>query len=287
MLIHHSIKASILTLLIFLAGCDVFKKQDERPVVAKAKEHNLYLDELISALPTELSSEDSITFANSFIENWATQMLLLDKAELNLPAEEKNVQAQLEEYRRSLIIYKYQKQLVRQLLDTTITDNELEEYYNNNKQNFELQDNIARALFVKLNKETKDVDKVRKWCRSSKEEDRLELEEYCLQHAMTFHLNDQQWIPFNELMGQIPNTSYLNVNYFSMYNFAHVEDSTAHYLLEVKEIKYKNSVSPIEFEKQNIRNILLNQRKLELIQELEDDIFEEAVSKNQFEIINN
>jgi hypothetical protein len=54
----------------------------------------------------------------------------------------------------------------------------------------------------------------------------------------------------------------------------------------VKEVKYKNSVSPLEFEKENIRNILLNQRKLELIQKLEKDIFEEAVSKNQFEILN-
>jgi len=267
-------------------GCDVFKKQETRTVIAKVKGHELYLDELFSVLPSEASFEDSTSFADGFIKTWATEMLLMEKAELNLPTEAKDVSAQLEEYRKSLIIYKYQKQLVSQRLDTTFSASQIEDYYNNNKKNFELQNNIARAIFVKLDKDSKDLEKVKKLCRSEKEEDRLELEEFCVQHAMAFHLNDKQWIPLEELLNQAPKTGYLNVNYFSSYNFAYVQDSTAHYLLDVKEIKYKNSVSPLEFEKQNIRNILLNQRKLELIQKLEKDIFEEAVSKNQFEILN-
>jgi len=284
--LRHTKAVYLLTLLWIMAGCDAFKKEEPRAVVAKVKSYELYLDELVSALPSDLSAEDSTSFANSFIRTWATQMLLLDKAELNLSEASKDVNEQLEEYRRSLIIYQYEKQLVGQRLDTTVSAKEIETYYNNNQKNFELQDNIARAIFVKLDKNAKDVEKVKKLCRSNKDEDRVELEEYSIQHAMAFHLNDQQWIPLGELLNQMPQNNYLNVNYFSSYNFAYVQDSTAHYLLEVKEIKYKNSVSPIEFEKQNIRNILLNQRKLELIQKLEKDIFEEAVSKNQFEILN-
>ena len=283
----HKTTVYFLALLLILAGCDVFKKQQNREVIARVKEHNLYLDELVTALPDDVSVEDSTSYANSFITAWATQMLLMDKAELNLPEEDKDVENQLEEYRRSLIIYQYEKQLIRQLLDTTVTHRQIEEYYNNNKQNFELQDNIARAVFVKLTKDSKDVDKVRKLCRSDKLDKKEELEEYCIQHAVQHHLNSEHWVPFNELIKQIPKTSYLNLNYFSLYNFAHVQDSTAHYLIDIKEIKHKNSVSPLEFEKLNIRNILLNQRKLELIQKLEDDIFDEAVSKNEFEILNN
>lgn len=275
-----------LTLLLFAVGCDFFKEQEQREAIAKVKDRELYLDELLAVLPSGLNSTDSLNFANGFIQSWATQTLLLQKAELNLPEDEKDVAAQLEEYRRSLIIYKYQRQLVRQLLDTVITDAQIEEYYNNNKDNFELQDNIARAIFVKLDIGSKDVEKVRKLCRSDKQEDREELQEFCLQHAKSFHLNDQNWIPFGELMAQLPKTGYLNLNYFTTYHYAHVQDSTAHYLMDVKEIKYKNSVSPIEFEKQNIRSILLNQRKLELIQKLEKDILQEAIAKNQFQILN-
>ena len=277
----------ILTLLFPIAGCDVFKKQETREVIARAKSYNLYLDELVVALPVGLTPEDSAQFATNFIHTWATQALLLSKAELNLESGAKDVSAQLEQYRRSLITYQYEKQLVRQLLDTVVSENQIEKYYNNNKQNFELQHNIARAIFVKLDKSSKDVEKIGALCRSDKEDKRAELEEYSIQHAISFHLNDEQWVPLEELLAQIPKTSYLNVNYFSLYNFAHVQDSTAHYLLNVKEIKYKNTVSPLEFQKQNIRNILLNQRKLELIQKLEKDIFDEAVSKNEFEILNN
>lgn len=277
----------ILTLLLLVAGCDVFKTQEDHTVVAKVKDHSLYLHELEAVLPTELTPADSTSFANSYIKNWATQMLLLDKAELNLQPEEKDVSLQLEEYRKSLIIYQYQRQLITQLLDTTVTTAQIQEYYNNNKNNFELQDNIARAIFVKIDINSKDLKKVKKLCRSDKEEDRAELEEFCVQHAIAYHLNDKQWVPLENLLTQLPKTGYLNVNYFSTYQFAYVQDSTAHYLLDVKEIKYKNSVSPVEFEKHNIRNILLNQRKLGLIQKLEKDIFEEAVSKNQFEILTN
>lgn len=273
------------TLLLLATGCGLFKEDETRTPIAKVKGHTLYLDELTAILPAEISAEDSAMMADSYVTKWATQMLLLDKAELNLTDADKDVSEQLEEYRRSLILYLYEKQLITKLLDTTVTDQQIEEYYNHNKDNFELQDNIVRAVFVKLSRNSKDVEKVKKLCRSEKEDDRHDLEEYCSQHAVSFHLNDQQWVPFNELLGQLPKTNYLNVNYFSLYNFAYVQDSTAHYLIDVKEMKYKDSVSPLDFEKQNIRNILLNQRKLQLIQKVEKDIFQEAVSKNQFEIL--
>lgn len=282
---HSGTPLYFLTLLLFATGCDVFKRDDSRTAIAELKEHRLYQDELEAALPEEMTTEDSTLFADNFIAQWATQMLLLDKAELNLSGEQKDVSAQLEEYRSSLIIYLYQKQLVQQQLDTSISAKAIEEYYDNNKQNFELRDNIARAVFVKLDKDSKDVKKVKKLSRSDKQEKQDELEEYCTQHAVSFHLKDDAWIPFTELMNLMPKVSYLNLNYFSLYKFAQVQDSTAHYLLYVKELKYKNSVSPLEFEKDNIRNILLNQRKLELIQKLEKDIFDEAVSKNQFRIL--
>ena len=272
---------------MFSAGCDVFKKSDDRVVIAKVKEHKLYLEDLEAALPEDLTAEDSSNFTTGFIESWATQMLLMDKAELNLSNVEKDVEAQLEEYRSSLIIYKYQSKLLRQLLDTNVTSTQISEYYDNNKDNFELQSNIAQAKLVVLDKDSKDVEKVRKWCRSSKEEDREKLEEFCIQHAKSYHLNDEVWVPFDELLSQVPKTSYLSLNYFSTYNFAHIQDTTGHYLLDVKEIKYKNSVSPLEFEEQNIRNILLNQRKLELVRKLENDILDEAVNKNEFQILQN
>ncbi|MBL4585594.1 MAG: hypothetical protein JKX84_00845 [Flavobacteriales bacterium] len=271
--------------MLFATGCGVFTQEESRTPIAKVKEHTLFADELQAALPADLTVEDSTRFADNFIAQWATEMLLLDKAELNLTDKQKDVSAQLEEYRSSLIIYLYQKQLLRQQLDTTVSAEEIGEYYNNNKQNFELRDNIARAVLVKLSKDSEDVEKVKKLMRSDKQENREELEEYCGQHALSYHLNTDVWIPFNDLLEQMPQVSYLNLNYFSLYKFAEVQDSTARYLLRIKEIKYKNSVSPLEFEQENIRNILLNQRKLELIRKLEKDIFEEAVSKNEFKIL--
>jgi len=279
------IKALLFVLLPWVAGCGFFEKETERIPIASAKDHVLHLDELLEAMPSGLSKEDSALFTNNFIQQWATQRLLLDRAELNLSDKQKNVKKQLDEYRRSLIIYLYQTEWVRQQMDTTVTSAEIDSYFDANKGDFELQEDIVRALFVKFAKQTNGLNNVGKWMRSSDEELRTILEDMAMQHALAMHLNENQWIPLNNLVKQFPVESKMSNDNFRSQSFVEFQDSSAHYFVYIKELKQKNTPAPVDYIRSNIANIILNKRKLELVKKLEKDIFNEALKKNQFKLI--
>lgn len=271
--------ALVLILLPLVVGCGLFEKDMERKAIAEAKDHVLYSDELLSAMPTGLNAADSALFAQNYVQQWAMQRFLLDRAELNLSEEQKDVSNQLDEYRRSLIIYLYQTEWVRQQMDTVVNDASIDAYFEANKDDFELQEDIVQALFLKFEKQTNNLKNVSKWMQSDDEELRTMLEDLAMEHASAIHLNDKQWIPLANLRKQIPSEHNLTKGLFEY------QDSTSHYFVFVKELKQKNTSAPVAYIRSNIANIILNKRKLEMVKKLEKDIFNEAVGKNQFKVL--
>lgn len=270
--------------ILFLVGCNLFNKQEEEDIAAHVGEHKLLLSEVEQAIPKNLTEQDSTNMAHNFIRNWATQYLLLEKAELNLTADQLNVSEKLEEYRRSLLIYLYQKEYIRQQMDTTVSTNEVSRYYEANKENFKLKYDIAQLLFVKLEPTNKDVQKVEDLCLSSKPEHRDELTSYCQQHAIKYILNDQEWTVLNEIIDEIPNNLYSNSTTLVGKGTTVLSDSTGHYILSIKDVIRKNNIAPLEFEELTIKGIILNKRKIDLVKTMERQIFDEGLKKNHVQI---
>lgn len=277
----------ILVFVSFILGsCHFLNKKEEVPrqAVARVYDKYLYRDELNDVIPSDLSSNDSAQIAENYIKNWIEQTLLLKKAEENLTDEQKDFNKQLEDYKRSLIIYAYQRELINQLLDTIVTDEEIEEYYENNKQNFELKDNIVKVRYVKVTKNAPDIKKLKKWYASDNPEDIKALESYCFQFAQNFYLDDKTWLLFDDLLKEIPIKTYNKEDFLKQNKLIEIEDSLSYYFLNIKGYKIKNSISPLSFEKENIRNIIVNKRKLEIINKMKQDIYNDAANKSEFEI---
>lgn len=271
--------------VVLISGCSFFsKKDDNRIPVARVFDKYLYLDEIRSIISRSVSSEDSITMANSYVNNWVRQSLILHKAETNLSADQNVFEKQLEDYRRSLIIFEYEKNLVNQLLDTNVSNAEIETYYNNNKQNFELKDNIIKVIFIKVKKDAPNLNKLQKWYKSDAQGDIISLETYCHQYAQNFFLDDNTWLLFDDLLKEVPIVTYNKEDYLKQHTFIELEDSEFKYFVNIKGFKIKNSLSPLSFEIESIRNIIINKRKLELINKMKKDIYEDAEIKNDFEI---
>lgn len=278
-------ESTLLFLSILLCfGCGPRNTETDERVAAKVGDLTLLAEDVESAITEDLSSEDSLIMAQSFVRNWVTQTLLLERAELNLSAEQLDVSEKLEEYRQSLLIYLYQKEYVRQQMDTAVTEVELLEYYEANKDNFKLKDNIARMLFVRLANNNKDVSKVMKWCRSDKEEDQEELNAYCQQHAIKFMLMEDRWSVFDDVIAEIPQDLYGSSNSLFRKSTVELSDTTGTYILSIKETKSRGEVAPMEFEASSIRGIILNKRKIDLVKSLEQQIFDEGLSKNHVRI---
>ncbi|MEO8148695.1 MAG: hypothetical protein ABI723_13705 [Bacteroidia bacterium] len=274
--------------LLFLTSCQYFKKEDKGPDVAdrvaRVYDTYLYKADLTGIVPKGTSNSDSVMIVKNYIDNWIKQNVILHKAESNLNNDEKDVEDQLQQYRNSLITFIYQRELIKEKLDTVVNDAEMEEYYNQNQSNFQLRDNIVKFLFVKVNANAPKIKKLRDWYRSSSAADRRLLEDYCHQFAVDFFLNDDEWIPFDQCVNKTGIKTYNQEEYLQNNRTIEIADSANITFVCIKDFKIKESLSPLSFETDNIRNLIINKRKLELIHEMEKAAYQQALVNKDFEI---
>ena len=274
------------TLILFCFACKFLSRDEgeKKDAIAKAFDYYLYQEDLIGLVPLGASREDSIIIVKNYIENWIRYKAVLRKAEKNLDDEKKSVDKQLEEYRNSLITYAYETELIRQKLDTSTSEEEILSFYKNHPQNFELKDNIIKVIYLKLNKKSPKLEKVKLWYKSTAKKDREALEEYCHQYAINYYLDDDTWLLFDDLLKEIPIKTYDKEQFLQSNRNIEIEDSSLLYLVSIHGFMIKNSTSPLSFERKNIVTMILNERKLKLIEEMERQTYEDAKKSGDVEI---
>jgi hypothetical protein len=267
-----------------LGACKYFGRENREDAVARVYDHYLYKADLAGIVPQGSKPKDSLEITKTFINNWIRQTLLLHQAQSNLTDEQQDFTKQLEDYHNSLVIYEYESKLIRQKLDTVVSAKEVEDYYAANQANFELRENIVQANYVTLSKISPLAAKFRTLLKSDRPADKEKLQELCQSSAAASSLDDENWIPFNDLVKKIPLTVSDQVDFLESNKYVELQDSVFRYLVRIKSFKTKESVSPLSFEAVNIRSIILNKRKLELVSRMQEDIFQEAMKKKNFEL---
>jgi hypothetical protein len=274
----------IFFIIFSFVSCNLLEEKVEENAVARVKNKFLFDTELKEVIPFDASTEDSLLIANNYIQKWIKENLILEKAELNLKSEQKNFSKQLEDYRNTLIIYTYEEELINQRLDTNVSIYEIKSYYEQNPHNFELKDDIVKVRYLKVAKKAPNIKKIRKYYKSTKAEEIEQLKEYSHQFAEKFHLNDNEWILFDEVLKEVPISVSDKSGYLKNIKHAEIEDSLSFYFVYFKDFRLETDVSPLSFEKRNIKNIIINRRKLELVSKMKQDIYLEALQKKEFEI---
>jgi hypothetical protein len=268
--------------LVVIVGCKNSNEEIERIPLAKVHDKFLYDTDIQDLFTTNSSKEDSTTIAKNFIDEWVKKQLLLDKAELNLTEENIDIKKQVEDYRSSLLIFKYKQGLINQKLDTVVTDQEIETYYNEYSANFVLNHNIVKVLFLMISKEAPEIDKVKRWYKSTDEENLSRLEDYCYQYATKFDDFNNEWIPFNNLLLELPTNIDDQERYLRFRKFIETEDSLFYYFVKINEHSLKSTIQPLEYAKSKIKSIILNKRKFTFIEELENKVYNDALNHNEF-----
>lgn len=271
---------------MLLSACNNAGTDSERTPVARAGDRMLYLDQIPSNMfISGLNETDSISAIQSYIRRWARKELLALRAEQNLTAEYKaEVNRQLDEMRNNLLIYQYQQQMIIQKMDTVVTESEMQDYYVGNLNTFTLTSNIVKALLIKLPAETPDLEKVRRLYKSSQTEDIHELEDYCLQFALRYDDFDDEWITFTQLLMEVPLESDRQEEWLTRNSSSEMKDDHYVYFIVVREYRLRNSTAPFEYIRGQVKTIILNNRRNDFLQKLEDGIYNEAVRSSTLQI---
>lgn len=253
-------------------------------VVAKAGNENLDINEFEDGYVSTGIIKDSVYNAKKSIESWATESLFFQEAIDKLDKDEINVDSQVEAYKRSLVNYIYQTKLIEANLDTSISKQEIEVYYNEHRDNFILKENIVKVNYLKIPSRSPALPKIKKLLVSVNPKDKEQLRNLCVQNAENFFINDSTWLFLDDIKKEIPALREQPDFNMSTGRIMEFSDEQYYYYLKVKDVKVKNGLSPINFEAQNIRKFIINMRKAQLITEYKRTLVEKAKADKRFVI---
>ena len=274
----------LIFLALVVAGCKPGVSDSRGVVIARVYDDYLYQSDIRRLVPENLSKLDSIAFVRNYTDQWIKTRLMIRQAEKNLTDRQLNFDRQLEDYKNSLIIYQYETELVRQKLDTLVTDEEIEKYYKGHLADFELKENIVKVQYVILDKEEKLEDKFTKlfFLPDSIATDSLEY--YSKLYKVPYFLDTATWVRFDDLLSTIPIETYNQELFLKGRRFITLSDERFVYLLKFVNFRIKNDISPLDFRRNDIRDIIINKRKVDLIKKLRADIYKQAILDKDFEV---
>ena len=251
-------------------------------VVARAYDKYLRLEDLQGVVSPGVSGEDSVTAVGNYVNQWLQQQVVLHKAEKNMT---KDFKEELQAYKNSLVTYEYERQVIAQLLDTNVSDEEVQAYYQRHEDDFVLKTNIVRAIYVKLPADSPGIKKLAKLMRQNpmSDEDMLEAQKLAATYAEDYNFDEVTWTPFSALQAMMPIETYNEVDFLRSNRHVVVSDDNATYILEILEYKVVDQTSPLNYEYGRIRTAILNSRKIDLIKQMQRDLLRKAEENKDIE----
>ena len=275
----------IVLLTFLVTSCDYFRAPKEPKAIARVGKSYLYLEDIANLVPSGTSKKDSIAIVKSFIDRWATQKLLFEASERNISkAKVSEFNELIDQYKVDLYTKAYLEDLVIRQIDTVVTEAQIESYYNTNKQFFKNSSELVKMRYINLVKENPKFANIKAKFSSFTKKDRKELEQQAVKFK-SYAFNDSIWVDINQVYEKLPFVNIENKNKYisSGINFDY-PDSTTVWLVKVNKVLPKDSPTPLEFLKPTIKQIIIKNRKLELINTLEKEITNDAINDNKYEI---
>lgn len=278
------VSISLVALLLLSTSCKKRIEKQKSDAIARVGNEYLYKSDLKDLYPGYTSTIDSITIAKNFINRWVKTQLILEKADVVLSDEQKNVSRQIEDYRNSLLVFKYEQHYLGENMDTVVTEDEIESYYIDNQDNFILQNNIMKAFLVKVPFGKGVADTIRYLYHVYHPSHMEILREICTRNNCMIDSLDNKWYADNELVTKLPKSEPDFELVLPEKKYYEFKADNHFYFLNVYEHKLNGEVSPLEMVETNIRNIILNKRKVKLLDELHGTIYRDAIAKGSFNI---
>ncbi|MDA9334983.1 peptidyl-prolyl cis-trans isomerase [Flavobacteriaceae bacterium] len=276
---------SLSCLLIF--GCQNPKNNGEEIPLARVNDTFLYNSDIDFSFVQGLSKEDSLFQVQTLINNWATKQLLIDGAVLNLGQETQQEFEQLvEQYKSDLYTSSYLEALVKQNIDTQVSESELKDIYDQNRELFILKEDLVKLRYINVNASVSNIKEVTKRFKRFNNEDKTILDSISLGYTSYF-LNDSTWIKSDLAISKIkPLQRGFNRLLLKKPNFVQLKDSLGLYLMGINTYLERGNLAPLEYVLPTLKQIVINKRKLKLIKQLKSDIVNDAIKNKKFEIYN-
>ncbi|MDR1380688.1 MAG: peptidyl-prolyl cis-trans isomerase [Tannerella sp.] len=254
-------------------------------VVVRVKDRTFTRGEIDGLIPKGISSADSLIRAEAIVKKWAIDVLTDDAAYQNMGDDKAEIDRLVNEYRRSLMRYRYQERIIRDKVSATISDYDQVKYYEENKPQFILSENLIKGLFIKVPAGAPGLENVRKWYVSDSEESLEKIEKYGIRNAIIYDYFYDHWVNFDEVMAKIPQRLSNPTRFLMTNHHLEVSDSTHVYFLNISDKSLISGVAPFDYVKSRIHEILVNKRKIEYLRVFGENLYRDAVKNGTVKFI--
>ncbi|GAA0872005.1 hypothetical protein GCM10009117_11520 [Gangjinia marincola] len=283
---HNSYHLVTILFLLVIIGCKTgVEEVDPGDPVARVNDTYLYKSDIANLVRDNMSPQDSAVVVSAYIDRWAKQRLLLERSKFNLTMDtQKDFERMVDDYRVDLLTKAYKDRVIAKKLDTVISAKEIKDFYEQNIQNFKLNEDVVAFRYIILEAANPDLYTIKRQLSRYTDDDRELLNEN-LSAFSGYSFNDSLWMPPKRIMNKF---TALNDRQESRLtrkqSTLQVKDGDSTYLIFIKDALKVGDYAPISYVEPTIRQIILNKRKLELTKELEKEITKDALNNKQFEL---
>lgn len=276
---------SYLFMIVFLVACSKPSQKNNSEAIARVNDNYLYRSDLENLVPPGSSKKDSVAIVKDFITRWAMQQLLMNKAEKNISkSKQQELDELISQYKNDLYTKSYLEELVMTKIDTVISNEEIEKYYNEHKNNFKTTEPLVKLRYINLIKGNVKFATINSKFLNFSKKDKLDLQKLAIQFK-NYAFNDSIWVDINQVYEKLPFINEENKDKFVSAGIAYqYTDSNLVWMVKVKDVVEKNNVAPLQYIQPTIKQIILNNRKTDLINKIQTEITNDAIKDNDFEI---
>lgn len=287
-LVHSLMKFWSKNVFLFIVGFSALtiigckSNNDNHRIIAKMDDETLLAEDI--SVPLNLHGQDSVNWMKNYAEQWLKDKLMMREALSNLSKEDQNIEREVERFRQSLLIHRYENLLTINSSFSEIKPSEIEAYYKNNPEEFILKENIVKVIFVKLKTNDPAAAAYRTLVKSDEQSDRKELSKLASKSAVNSFLDDNIWLYFNDILKEIPIKTYNQEEFLNNNTFIEFKEGDYLYIVRIKGFMIKDSPSPLILVKDNIIQVLISKKKQEFIKDYRNKLLQSAFSEKNVEI---
>lgn len=278
----------VVALLVCVGACTSwsgFKADDE--VIARVGTTYLYRSELAATMPSGIEMADSVNYAQAFISKWMVGQLKLQEAEKIFSQSEADIDKLVEEYRRSLLVHRLDRHYLKSEPCSEVTDSDISAYYNAHKSDFRISQPMVKGEIVAISESFRRREQMLKWFESSKSEHREDFVESCRKNNF-LHLQYDEWVSFSDFLSNLPlpRTSRHD-DMLSNRKVQKIHHNKTYYYFRITSVLNVGDIMPVGMVEENVRQILINRQRADVIHKQEERIMKNALSSGHAKVYSN
>jgi len=274
----------IILLIGGLYACDKAEPVGDEQPIARVYGEKLYLSDLNGLIGKNTTSADSALIVTDHVQDWIRDRLFAHAAKKNTP-EDVNIERLVSNYRASLMLNLYKQELLNTELDTTITLQELQTYYDQNKEKYELQDHVAQCYFIKVKRNADRVGDLKRWWTLKRGSYHANLVNYAQKHALEHNMTDSLgWTSLSDLEAKLPGDAFKDKYYKNGERDIYVKDRKHRYFLRLNKVLKKGGTAPLGYVQDEISKVLLKKKKRQLIETKQEELYQKELDNKNIEI---